>query len=201
MSFKQGFGESSCIGELTISDPSFDEQSIKYLSELIITNHNISKLCLRLCNLEHNGLTYILHALKGCPIQTLDLMASNVQVNDINGPVLQEFIMRMASLEALDLACNPLIGHIGAYCIGQTLKSNNSLRTLNLSGCGITSDGIMSLCEGLEKNTSLTDLDLSFNEISNDGIACLSKSLASNHTLTTLRIENCQFTVNSLNME
>ena len=193
-SFKQGFGESSSIGELTISDPSFNEQSIKYLSELIITNHNISKLCLRLCNLEHNGLTYILHALKGCPIQTLDLMASNVQVNDINGPVLQEFIMRMTSLEALDLACNPLIGHIGAYCIGQTLKSNNSLRTLNLSGCGITSDGIMSLCEGLEKNTSLTDLDLSFNEISNDGIACLSKSLASNHTLTTLRIENCQFT-------
>ena len=83
---------------------------------------------------------------------------------------------------------------MGHTCIGQTLKSNNSLRTLNLSGCGITSDGIMSLCEGLEKNTSLTELDLSFNEISNDGIECLSKSLASNHTLTTLRIENCQFT-------
>ena len=193
-SLKQGLGESSCICDLRIFDSSFNEQSIKCLTELIITNRNISKLCLRLCNLEHNGLTYILHALKGCPIQTLDLMASNVQVNDINGPVLQEFIIRMTSLEALDLACNFQIGDIGAYYIGEALKYKSSLRTLNLSQCGITLDGIMLLCESLQKNRILTDLDLSGNDISDDGINYLSQSLAMNWTLITLKIKNSQFT-------
>ena len=193
-SFKQGLGESSCIGELTIIDPSFDEQTIKYLSELIIRNSNITMLSLSFCNLEHNGLAYILNASKGCPIQKLQLTTSNVQVDDSNGPVLQEFIVGMPSLEALDLASNLLMGDIGACYIGQALKYTNSLRTLNLSQCGITSDGIMPLCESLEMNTSLTDLDLSCNNISNDGINYLSQSLTSNHALIMLKIKNCQFT-------
>ena len=118
-----------------------------------------------------------------------------MQVDDNNGSVLRDFIIGMPSLESLDLCFNPLLGDIGAHHIGEALKSNNNLKTLDLSCCRITLFGIITLCEGLETNTGLTDLDLSENSISDDGIKYLSQSLASNRTLTNLNISQCGLTV------
>ena len=193
-SLKQGLDESPFIGELLISDSTFDDESIKDLFKLISVNSSIKELSVTLWNLKHNGLTCILDSLKGCKIQQLALGLSNVQVDDNNGPLLQEFIIRMSSLETVKLMINPLLSDTGAHYIGQALKCSNNLRTLDLTTCGLTLYGIMPLCENLEINTSLTDLDLSANNISDDGIECLSQSLASNHALTTLNIGNCGYT-------
>ena len=191
-SFKQGLGESPDFGCLEIGS-SLDEQTIKVLSELIINNSNFHTLVIICCNLKYNGLLYILSSLESsCPLlRTLVLLASNVQVNEENGPVLKDFIIKKPTLETLDLSYNQLMGDIGAHYIGPTLMF---IRTLNLSGCGITIKGLLPLCENLEKNTSLTNLYLTDNNICDDGIEHLSQSLAFNCTLTTLGIERCGFT-------
>ena len=193
-SLKQGLGESCCISQLQIIDSSLDEQTIQILSDVSRINSNLNSLSLGLCTLKHKGLTCILNALKGFQMHSLILCLSNVQVDDSNGPVLQDFIIGMPSLKTIDLAANP-IGNIGAHYVGQALKCKKYLVTLNLCGCGITSNGKLSLCECLEQNTSLTDLDLSSNYISDDGIKCLSQSLVSNHVLKSLIIQRCGFTV------
>ena len=194
-SLKQGLSESPCISELTIVDSSLDEESIKNLSELLSIIKSIKKFGIAFCNLKGNGLTCILDALKGCSIQSLTISYSYVQVDDNNGSVLRDFIIGMPSLESLDLSFNPLLGDIGAHHIGEALKYNNTLRTLDLPCCGITLFGIMTLCEGLETNTSLTYLDLSRNNISDDGTIGLCQSLALNRTLTNLNISQCGLTV------
>ena len=78
-------------------------------------NSNIRVLHLKFCNIEHNGLTYILQALRNCPIQELNLVGSNVQVGGSNGSVLREFIIRKPTLETLNFSINPQIGDIGAH--------------------------------------------------------------------------------------
>ena len=193
-SLKQGLSESPCISTLALLD-SLDEESTKNLSELLSIIKSIKEFGITFCNLKSNGLTCILDALKGCSIQSLFIVCSYVQVDDNNGSVLRDFIIGMPSLEALDLSNNLHFGDIGAHHIGEALKSNNNLRTLDLSCCGITLFGIITLCEGLETNTGLTDLDISENSISDDGIKYLSQSLASNHTLTNLKIRQCGLTV------
>ena len=192
--FTQGLGShSQCVECLVLSSNSIDEQSVEILSEWL-SNSNIKTLVLMVCNIGCKGLTFILNALKGRFIQELQLLASYVQIDESNGSILQDFIISTPFMKTLCLQFNEQVSNIGAHYIAQALRHNTTLKTLNLSRCGITLPGAMTLCDSLETNTSVNDLNLSENDIGDDGIFCLSHSLELNKALTTLDVVSCKFT-------
>ena len=190
-SFVQGLGSQS----LKIKTLCADEESIAVLFEWIqITGSNIETLCLSHCNIGWKGLTCIIKSMKGHMIRNLLLCMSNVEINESNGSILLDFIISTPFMKTLCLSYNEQVNNIGAQYIVQALRHNTTLKTLNLSRCGITLPGAMTLCDSLETNTSVNDLNLSENNIGDDGIVCLSHSLELNKALTTLNIMSCRFT-------
>ena len=192
-SLAQGFhSQSHCINttKLTLTSYSINKQSAAVLCELIIST-NIKILELICCNTEHEGLVCILKLLKGHPIQELTFVASKLQVDESTGLILHDFITSAPSLKTLDLSANVGASDIGAHYTAQALRHNIILKTLNLSLCGITLPGAISLSDSLEINSSLNCLDLSRNNIGDEGIAYLCQSLQLNKTLEILNVGYC----------
>ena len=137
-SLTQGLGsQPSCIETLGLLTCSIDEQSVAVLSDWIMTC-NVRTFGLSYCDFGYNGLACILKSLKGRSVHDLHLILSNVQVNESNDFVLQDFITSTPSLETLDLSFNFQFSNIGASCIAQALRHDITLKTLNISYCGIS---------------------------------------------------------------
>ena len=62
-----------------------------------------------------------------------------------------------------------IIVTIGASCLGELLKVNNSLQELVMELNDIGNDGISSVADGLQHNNTLTKLNVSFCEFSVKG--------------------------------
>ena len=56
------------------------------------------------------------------------------------------------------------------------LKENNSLKELELLGCGLQPEGLEQVIKGVQVNTKLESLNLSYNTIDNQSASCLGKS-------------------------
>ena len=96
------------------------------------------------------------------------------------------------SLEELDLSGNRAVTGIGHMALGESLKRNRGLKTLNISRCGVDDQGMMSLASALEMNGSLEELNLSWNvSITGIGLMALGESLKRNRGLKTLNISYC----------
>ena len=81
--------------------------------------------------------------------------------------------------------------------IGEGLKSNNTLEVLDLSYNNITD--VQSIGEGLKTNNTLTDLSLSYNNITDDsGIQSIIDGLKTNNTLSLLLLPNNQLSYNMI---
>ena len=80
-----------------------------------------------------------------------------------------------------------------ADSIASALQTNTTrLRTLNVSVCSISDEGVESLAIALAVNRSLQELDISRNQIGDNGIAHIATALQTNTTtMTTLNISNC----------
>ena len=80
-----------------------------------------------------------------------------------------------------------------ADSIATALQTNTTrLRTLNVSVCSISDEGVESLARALAVNRSLQELDISRNQIGDNGIAHIATALQTNTTtMTTLNISNC----------
>lgn len=195
-SFVQGLGNHSLtIKTFFLTSFSIEEQSVAIISEWIrSTGSKIGTLCLSHCNIGWNGLTCIIKSMKGQMIQKLLLCMSNIEIDENNGSMLQDFIISTPFMKTLYLSYNEKVGNIGAHYIAQALRHNTTLKTLDLSRCGITLPGVITLCDSLETNTGVYDLNLSQNDIGDDGIIYLSHSLQLNKTLTALNVMCCIFT-------
>ena len=56
------------------------------------------------------------------------------------------------------------------------LKENNTLKKLNLEGCGLQPEGLKEVIKGVQVNTKLETLDLTNNTIDNKRASCLGKN-------------------------
>ena len=61
---------------------------------------------------------------------------------------------------------------------------------MQLSNCGITDEGLLSLCIGLQSNSKIAFLDLSGNKITSNGFESLIECLDYNLPLMSLDIHN-----------
>ena len=95
-----------------------------------------------------------------------------------------KFLEHNKSLQVLDLSCVPL-RDVGARELAKVLNTTQ-LVELNLSRCGIETEGIEELFEALESNSCLRNLHLHETIITPSALESLSRLLIKNNTLTTV---------------
>lgn len=93
------------------------------------------------------------------------------------------------SLLSLQLDINPSLGDAGALQLCEGLRSNSSLTKLQLSYCEVGADGAAALAEVLSMPTcALKSLDVSGNRLGSEGMLSLVSGLASNTKLEELNL-------------
>ena len=93
------------------------------------------------------------------------------------------------SLQTLSLDINPGIADAGTMQLCEGLRSNPTLTKLQLSYCEVAADGAAALAEVLSMPTcALKSLDLSGNRLGSEGLASLASGLAANTSLEELNL-------------
>lgn len=95
---------------------------------------------------------------------------------------------RESYLRKLDLGYNSF-SDSGVRELAEGLSSEDCrLKMLRLQGCGLTSESCTYLSQSLKQNQSLEELDLSGNDIGDEGLKTLSLGLETSHCrLETLK--------------
>ena len=97
-----------------------------------------------------------------------------------------------SSMRTLDMSgCHLTTSH--CVCLGQLLRQpvHCQIEKLVLNGCGLTSDGVEEVVRGLSDNHSLRELDLSEIHIGSEGVVTMAAMLKSNSSLETLNLSVC----------
>ena len=113
--------------------------------------------------------------LSNCGIQTSRLFKNLLKDNKI--------------LRTIDLSNNPL-GEEAAP-IAEGISLNETLLTLTMSHCDLTTRVMESFGESLSTNKSMTALNIPFNGITRYGAAAISEGLKHNEGLLKLNMKNC----------
>ena len=140
--------------------------------------------CVRECLKENKNVNEELASALGASLHlTVELKVSEVEVDETLAVFLSSFLKTNTTVTTFTLSCSSIDR---AAALGECLKCNTSLTTLNLDRNRIGDAGAAALAECLKCNTSLTTLNLGHNEIGDDGAAALAEWLKYNTSLTTL---------------
>ncbi len=97
-----------------------------------------------------------------------------------------------ASLQYLSLDLNPALGDAGVHGLCRGLRSNNTLKRLSLSGCGLGPDGAEDVAAVVGAPTCMLEsIDLSGNDIGLTGLRSLAVAASYSKTLQELLLCNC----------
>ena len=173
-----------------------DGHGLRYFSEYINTSlHAIRKL-----DLLHNpiqdgedGLSHLCQALT-TNTSLVELNLSNCSLHKVCGQALCHMLETNKTLMSLHLSCNYRVSDHNVASIAEGLRSNHSLKCLNLHWCGICDAGMKSLADCLIVSDSLEELDLSTNTISPEAARGFSDMLKLNRTLKKLNVSACELT-------
>jgi Ran GTPase-activating protein (RanGAP) involved in mRNA processing and transport len=106
-----------------------------------------------LCEWLGSGSSLEFLSLSGCQLSR--------QAGILIGDMLKNNNVR---LKTLLLGYNAEMGPEGVHTIGEALRTNRVLTTLELSNCGLGPGGIAHLASGLCDNVALTTLDVCWND-------------------------------------
>ncbi len=97
-----------------------------------------------------------------------------------------------ASLQYLCVDLNPALGDAGVHGLCRGLRSNNTLKRLSLSGCGLGPDGAEDVAAVVGAPTCMLEsIDLSGNDIGLTGLRSLAVAASYSKTLQELLLCNC----------
>ena len=168
---------------------------VRYLSESISSSSAISKL-----NLSHNpiqdgedGLSHLCQALT-TNTSLVELNLSRCKLHKACGPALHHMLETNKTLMSLDLSWNPSISDHNVAGIAEGLRSNHTLKCLDLCWSDIHDTEMNSLANCLMVNDSLEELYLYANTISPEAARGFSDMLKQNSTLKKLDVTQCELT-------
>ena len=170
-------------------------RGVRYLSEGISYSSAISKLDLSDNPIQRgeDGLSHLCQALtSNTSIEELNL--SNCKLHKACDPALRHMLETNNTLTALNLSFNPSISDDNVSGTAEGLRSNHSLKCLNLRLCRIRDTEMNSLADCLMVNDSLEELDLRANTISPEAARGFSDMLKQNSTLKKLNVSYCKLT-------
>ena len=119
------------------------ELGASYIAEVSRTTSVLRKLNLWGNPIGSEGLQSIAEALTtNTSLIELDLNGCSLKITEENGPILSNMLQKNKSLRELYLFNNSSLSDHQASFIINGLKENTTLKTLDLSGCGFTDEGI-----------------------------------------------------------
>ncbi len=80
-------------------------------------------------------------------------------------------------------------GPSGGTAIGEMLRSNTSIKQLNLYGNGLESEGGEAIAKALKRNQTLTTLDLGDNHLGDVASTKIAEALKGTTSLTSLQMQ------------
>ena len=166
-------------------------------TELIASASVISKLDLsnNPIQVSKDGLSHLCQALTtNTSLVELNLSNCILIITEENGQALSRMLKTNKTLTSLNLSYNDRVSDHDVASIAEGLRSNHSLKCLNLRCCGIHDTGMKSLADCLVVNDSLEELDLSGNTISPEAARGFSDMLKQNSTLKKLNVSACKLT-------
>ena len=141
-----------------------------------------------------DGLSHLCQAL-ATNTSLVDLNLSECKLHETCGPTLCHLLQTNKTLKSLDLSCNYIVSDPSVAGIAEGLRSNRSLKHLNLRFCGIHDAGIKSLSDCLkDMNNSLEELDLHGCTFSREAAHGFSDMLKNNSSLKKLDLSRCKIT-------
>ena len=170
-------------------------RGVRYLSEGISSSSAISKLDLSFNPIQdcEDGLSHLCQALTTNP-SLVELNLSHCRLHKACGPALRHMLETNKTLMSLNWSSIPSISDHDVAGITEGLRSNHTLKCLNLRLCGIRDTGMNSLADCLMVNDSLEELYLGVNAISPEAAHGFSDMLKHNSTLKKLDVSWCELT-------
>ncbi len=208
----------STLKSLFLSGLGDIESTVNYLASLLNAKKGPENINLRLSPAlkKSTQRPYFISLRKNNWIQSLSL--SHVPQDTESVSALADFI-RQSNLKILHLGGQDLtersIGEIISALIAQSnekgvkvkklaiessrlpinhiyqfVKNNSSIISLNLSKCGISTEGLQILTEGLKTTIHLTELNLESNIIDHSGVSYIVDLILNHHSLSIVRLAN-----------
>lgn len=149
----------------------------------MIHNTSIHAINFNQNDIGDSGAISVANLLQMGRISTLGLSENNITYK---GVTALSHAFNFSNLTGIDLGGNSNIGNSGAIEISKALRSNISITSIDLRGCGIGIKGCIALAEMIKENKCLQHLDLGGNSCKNDGAEAFSEALRINTTLKRL---------------
>ena len=154
------------------------------IMRLHVQTIRVKTLCVR-PPMSVGNCTSLASLLKHCTCQLKNLDISVCSINSDGAVSLAAALSVNKSVMKVRMWWNKDIGDVGAGAFGDMLRKNTVLRELDLSHCGITSQGCDRLAGGVRVNSTLQILDLSDNQLGK-GVNVMLSSLKNKVTLRRL---------------
>ncbi|GIL46098.1 hypothetical protein Vafri_3157, partial [Volvox africanus] len=126
------------------------------------------------------------------PLRPCQLPVSVVAPLDPSGvPAVDRYLQQLlqdSSTERHVFLCKRSLGHAACRAIASCLNVCSGIKSITLSYCGITCEGVSALCNGLHGCRDLLVLDLSYNNIGDGGATALAACLADMPRLASLTL-------------
>ncbi len=194
--------DNTSVKKLNLNKSGITDEGIKVLAEMLKVNSTLMELNLSDNDIGNQSGKLIIEALKmNSTLTILDLSGTSVDTK-IRKEIrirLERNALQMIKTKGrfqTTVKFNALkLTNADIESIGEGLKTNNTLETLELSNNNITD--VQSIGEGLKTNNTLQYLSLSNNNITDDsGIQSIIDGLKTNNTLKTLFLHNNQLSRN-----
>ena len=184
----RGLTRSSSITQVVLTENELSAAAVRSMVPFLQNANNLTYLHIEFNNLQTEGFTTLLRALRDSPIERLHCSCCSINPIEIDAE------HSPSHLKHLHLAGNGIDAN-GCREIAKLLQGGDAtLESLYLRNNKIDDEGVGILVDALQHNTSLNTLNLNSNVISKQGrmmvlkllndISSINATLQSNHTLT-----------------
>ena len=206
------------IQHLSLWKNKLDRRACELIAEGVQRMPCLETLDLRCNPLGRGGAVPLVSSLHSTRLRELDLGGTGISDPDFE--CIANYIHSTKSLESLDITYN-YFSVEGMDSLCRALGANSSVRTLNMTGChlttahcvslgqllrhpmqckierlelrrcSMTSDGVGEVMSGLSENQTLRELNMSDNPIGSEGAVTMATMLRCNSSLERLDLYNC----------
>jgi hypothetical protein len=178
LAIAKGLKNTTSLQDLSIQKCVFDRTELVYnLSDGLKGNRTLHRVELQKCQLDDREGMYLISSLGGHPCLKALCLAGNCFQNLTMEAIGTRLTAKDCQLEIIGLGSQQGQYDLDVSAIVAALKSNRSVRFLDLSGNHLKDDDVVDLWGSLQENTTLHHICLQNNELTDDAVVPLAGAL------------------------